>query len=174
MNKKKVFIACPITKYLDGNNFINEDFEYFINNITENLKKSDFTVFLALEREEFGNKRMEDDVCTYLDYQEMLSTDYLLALPEDSQGVAVEIGWASAHNKKIVLFQNTEIKNSPLINAINTVATDCEIFKLPHEMTPAEKVDFVTKSFYDSLEKFESNIDNSNSDINEVFECSIS
>lgn len=156
MNEKKIFIACPITKYLNGNKFIDEDFQYFITNITDRLKKDGFKVFLALEREEFGVKRMKDEVCTYLDYQEMLNTDIFLAIPEESQGVAVEIGWASALNKKIVLFQNPKIPNSPLINAIDTVAKECTIFEISPDMSPFEKVEFVIDSFYKSMETFES------------------
>ena len=68
---KKIFIGCPISKYLDGNSFTNDDFKNFIEELHLLCKKYSDTVFLALEREAFGVKRMEDDLCTRLDFEEM-------------------------------------------------------------------------------------------------------
>lgn len=117
---KKIFIACPISKYLDGNS-LNEGFERFIKNVYNTCKLYTNNVFMALYREKYGKNRMKDDICTPLDYEEMKDTDIVIAIPEDSQGVAIELGWASAMNKKIMLIMDKEGNYSPLINALDTI-----------------------------------------------------
>lgn len=126
-NHKKIFIGCAITKYLTKEG-LNEEFEKFIKEIYSICKKYTDHVFLALEREDFGRATMEDHVCTPLDYEAMKESDYFIALPEDSMGVAVEIGWASALRKKIVVIQDDRFTYSPLINAIGTI-TEAKVIK---------------------------------------------
>lgn len=122
---KKIFIACPISKYIDGNNFINDDFRFFIENMYETCQKFVPEVFLALRREEYGKKLMTN-VCTELDYNEMKTTDLVVAIPDDSMGVAVELGWASCMKKKILLILNRNQRYTPLISGLNDI-TDTEI-----------------------------------------------
>ena len=83
MNNKKIFIACPISKYLteDG---IDNDFEIFIKEVFSICKEKSDNVFLALEREEYGKKKMYGSDCTTADYEEMKDTNILIAFPEDS------------------------------------------------------------------------------------------
>lgn len=116
----KIFIACPISKYLteDG---IDNDFEKFIKEIYIFCKKYKKNVILALDREEYGKKKMYGDECTTLDYKEMLDTDLLIAFPEDSAGVAVELGWASAMKKTVLVFIDKKYCQSELVKSINSV-----------------------------------------------------
>ena len=96
---KKIFIACPISKYIDGDKFINSDFKFFIEELYSICQKYVPNVFLALKREKYGKKLMKD-ICTELDFEEMKKTDCVIAIPEDSKGTAVELGWASYMGKK--------------------------------------------------------------------------
>ncbi|WP_054742641.1 nucleoside 2-deoxyribosyltransferase [Cellulosilyticum ruminicola] len=128
----KIFLACPISKYLNGEDFTNYRFKQFIISIYELCKKYSDDVFFALDREKFGKERMQDDVCTPLDFVGMKDTDLVIAIPEDSMGVAVELGWASALGKEIILILDQEYKYSPLVKALGTV-TPCEIIELPEE-----------------------------------------
>ena len=121
MNKNKIFIACPISKYLNENG-MDKKFESFIKDIYNTCCNYSNNVFMALYREKFGQARMEDDECTPLDFMEMKDADYVIAIPEDSMGVAVELGWASAMEKNIFLVINKKFKTSPLVNALDTVA----------------------------------------------------
>lgn len=121
MKKMKIFIACPISKYLTDDG-MERSFENFIKEVYKTCKRYSDNVFMALYREQYGLARMEDEVCTPLDYKEMLDANYVIAIPEDSMGVAVELGWASAMKKNILLIMNTKYKASPLINALGTVA----------------------------------------------------
>ena len=128
MVDKKVFIACPISKHYKKEK-IDEDYRLFIECLYKNLKTKYKNVFLALEREKYGENKMEGSECTPLDFEEMKSTDILIALPEDSMGVAVEVGWASALNKEIVLILDQKYVVSPLIECIGTV-TDCKSYSI--------------------------------------------
>lgn len=123
----KIFIACPITKHLTDDG-MNADFEKFIKSVHELCNNYSNNIFMALFRENYGKARMEDEVCTPLDFEEMCDTDIVIAIPEDSQGVAVEIGWASAMKKRLMLVLNENQRNSPLINAIGTV-TDTYVYR---------------------------------------------
>lgn len=121
MINKKIFIACPISKYLT-NDGIKKDFELFIRDIYKFCKKYTCNVFLALEREKYGKKKMYGSECTIADYEEMKTADILIAFPEDSCGVAVEIGWASAMQKEILVFTDKAYKQSELVMSINSIA----------------------------------------------------
>lgn len=116
----KIFIGCPITKYLNGNIFTNEDFKRFINKVYDICTNYADEVFLALKREEFG-KNIMSDVCTELDYKEMMTSDLVVAIPDDSKGTAVELGWASVMKKRIILILNTRIRYTPLITGLNDI-----------------------------------------------------
>lgn len=120
MKYKKIFIACPISKYLvaDG---ISKDFEIFIKNIYEYCQEISSTTFLALDREEYGKKKMYGADCTTADFNEMQNTDLLIAFPEDSMGVSVELGWASALGIETLVFIDKKYKQSELVKSINSI-----------------------------------------------------
>lgn len=121
MKYNKIFIACPISKYLtkDG---IDNDFENFIKEIYNTCSEYCNNVFLALEREEYGKNKMYGADCTVSDFQEMEDTDLLIAFPEDSMGVSVELGWASMSNKEILIFVDSNYKQSELVKSINSIS----------------------------------------------------
>ena len=121
---KKIFIACPILKYIDGDKFINNDFKIFIEELYNVCQKHASKVFLALRREEYGKKLMKD-TCTELDFEEMKTTDLVVAIPEDSKGTAVELGWASCMKIKILLLLDSNQRYTPLISGLKDI-TDVE------------------------------------------------
>ena len=137
MKNFKIFIACPISKYLTENGIDNE-FEKFIREIYAHCKTMCSNVFIALEREEFGKKKMYGEKCTVPDFIEMQDTDVLIAFPEDSMGVSVEIGWASVLKKEIVVFIDKKYKQSELVKAINSI-------------TPGKRIDIDSSNGYNSL-----------------------
>lgn len=120
MKYNKIFIACPISKYLTDCG-INNDFEIFIKEIYLLCQNYSKKVFLALEREEYGKNKMYGADCTIADFNEMKDTDLLIAFPEDSMGVSVEIGWASMQKKEILLFIDSKYKQSELVKSINSI-----------------------------------------------------
>lgn len=122
---KKIFIACPISKYIEGNEFTNNEFKQNIEKIYEICQKYTSNIFLALHREEYGKKLMKD-TCTELDFEEMKNSDIIVAIPEDSKGTAVELGWASCMKKKVILLLDQNKRYTPLISGLKDV-TDTDI-----------------------------------------------
>lgn len=122
---KKIFIGCPISKYIDGDKFIDDDFRFFIEKLYNVCQRYTTEVFLALRREEYGKKMMKD-TCTVLDFEEMKTSDLVVAIPEDSKGTAVELGWASCMKKKIILLLDRNQRYTPLISGLKDI-TETEI-----------------------------------------------
>ena len=117
---KKIFIACPISKYIDKDEFTNNNFKFFIEKLYNICQKYVPEVFLALKREEYGKKLMKD-TCTELDFEEMKTTDLLIAIPEDSKGTAVELGWASSMKIKTIIILDRSQRYTPLISGLNNI-----------------------------------------------------
>lgn len=117
---KKIFIACPISKYIDKDEFTNNNFKFFIEKLYNICPKYVPEVFLALKREEYGKKLMKD-TCTELDFEEMKTTDLVIAIPEDSKGTAVELGWASSMKIKTIIILDRSQRYTPLISGLNNI-----------------------------------------------------
>lgn len=122
---KKIFIACPISKYIEGNEFTNNEFKQNIERIYDICQKYTSNIFLALRREEYGKKLMKD-ICTELDFEEMKNSDIIVAIPEDSKGTAVELGWASCMKKRIILILDHTQRYTPLVSGLKDI-TDTDI-----------------------------------------------
>ena len=122
---KKIFIACPISKYIEGNEFTNNEFKQNIERIYDICQKYTSNIFLALRREEYGKKLMKD-ICTELDFEEMKNSDIIVAIPEDSKGTAVELGWARCMKKRIILILDHTQRYTPLVSGLKDI-TDTDI-----------------------------------------------
>ena len=59
--------------------------------------------------------------CTTADFNEIQNTDLLIAFPEDSMGVSVELGWASALGIETIVFVDKKYRQSELVKSINSV-----------------------------------------------------
>lgn len=115
--EKKIFISCPFNKFLKNNTFVDKPFREFTEELYEVCLQYTPNVFFALKREDYGAKPMPNYSCLR-DFEEMKNADIVLAIPDDSMGSAVEIGWASAMRKNIVLILNMGQDYSPLITNI--------------------------------------------------------
>ncbi len=120
MKFNKIFVACPISKYIMGDR-IEPSFEIFIKEIYEICKLHAKEVFLALDREDYGKNKMYGADCTVADFNEIKEADLLIAFPEDSMGVSVELGWASMLEKSILVFIDKRYKQSELVKSINSI-----------------------------------------------------
>lgn len=124
---KKIFIACPFIKFVNGTKFINENFRQFIEELYNLCGKYADTVFLALKREEYGEKPLKNYSCL-MDFEEAKNADLVIAIPDDSMGVAVELGWMSAMEKTIVVVLNKNQNYTPLVANINNITPGKVIF----------------------------------------------
>ena len=98
--------------------------------------------YYPLKKEAYGEDKTagSGDVCTKIDFDKVNEADLIVAFPEDSQGVSVEIGWASSANKKILIFIDKNYHQSELIRFIDTI-------------TPTVKVNIDTINGYKNIEK---------------------
>ncbi len=123
----KIFIACPFIKFIKGTSFINNDFREFTENLYNLCTEYASEVFLALKREEYGARPLPFYSCA-MDLNEAKNSDLVIAIPDDSMGVAVELGWMSAMNKPIVLLLNKNQRYTSLVANIHKVTSGKVIF----------------------------------------------
>lgn len=135
----KIYLASPISKYV--RNGMNEDYTETMDNVYKLLCNYGETYY-PLKKEAYGADKTagSGDVCTKIDFDKVNKADLIVAFPEDSQGVSVEIGWASSANKKILIFIDKNYHQSELIRFIDTI-------------TPTVKVSIDTVKGYRNVEK---------------------
>ena len=63
-----------------------------------------------------------------MDLDEAKSADLVIAIPDDSMGVAVELGWMSVMQKPVILVLNKNQTYTPLIYNINKITPGKVIF----------------------------------------------
>lgn len=120
--EKKIFISCPFNKFLVNNKFVDLLFREFTENLFKICSQYTPNVFLALKRENYGATPMPNYSCLR-DFEEMKNTDLVIAIPEDSLGAAVELGWASAMRKDVILILKIGQNYSPLITNLPKITT---------------------------------------------------
>ena len=122
----KIYLASPISKYVRQG--MNKDYTETIDEVYELLKKYGDTYY-PLKKEAYGEDKHagSGEVCTKIDFDKVHNTDVIVAFPEDSQGVSVELGWASSSNKKILIFIDKKYHQSELIRNIDVVADATKI-----------------------------------------------
>ena len=116
----KIYLASPISKYVRKGMDI--DYTSVIDNVYELLKTYGETYY-PLKKEAYGNDKEagSGEVCTKIDFDKVNEADLIVAFPEDSQGVSVEIGWASSAKKNILIFIDKNYHQSELIRFIDTI-----------------------------------------------------
>jgi nucleoside 2-deoxyribosyltransferase len=130
----RVFLAYPFTQLLDPiEGVVCGPHQDMIRQVIQCLRSAGCSVFSAQEREAFGADLMPPDVCTRLDLREMREADVVVAFPGEnpiSGGVHIELGWASAFGKPIVLVLRRDASYSPLLVGLDTVAS---VSKITHD-----------------------------------------
>ena len=135
----KIYLASPISKYV--RNGMNKDYTETMDNVYKLLCNYGETYY-PLKKEAYGEDKVagSGDVCTKVDFDKVNEADFIVAFPEDSQGVSVEIGWASSSNKKVLIFIDKNYYQSELIRFIDTI-------------TPTVKVNIDTINGYKNIEE---------------------
>lgn len=123
---KKIYLASPISKYV--RNGMSEDYTEVIDEVYKLLSEYGETYY-PLKKEAYGMDKVSGsgDVCTKIDFNKVNESDLVVAFVEDSQGVSVEIGWASAANKNIIIFIDKNYHQSELIRYIDTITPSRKI-----------------------------------------------
>ncbi len=139
---KRVFLAAPFTKHLKVNGFDKSVFNE-ITSLISLLRKFGYSVFSAHEREAFGEKLMPPETCTLLDFKEMNQCDIVIAIISDSSyGVSLELGWASALKKPIILYMKEgQAFPTPLIEGIGKVTDAKNVYDIQSLLTAVNKLE---------------------------------
>lgn len=119
----RIFLGAPFTNYLNDKGF-NKELKKTIKSIMNSLEKKGHIVRSAHVREGFGSKLMLPEVCTPLDFEEVKKCELFIAIPSNppSGGVHIELGWASAIKKDIILCIKKNGKYSPLVQGISKIS----------------------------------------------------
>ncbi len=97
-----IFLAHAFTSEVtDG--VMNPSTKHKVELLLARSRASGFLVHCSLEREAWGKKTMLPEVLTRIDYREIEKASVLVAFPQTSQGVCIEIGWAGAMGKEICI-----------------------------------------------------------------------
>jgi nucleoside 2-deoxyribosyltransferase len=120
-----VFVAAPFWAYVDKETgkFDAEAFES-INRILKHFDAQGCTVHNAHRREAWGQDFMEPEQFTPLDYEQITSSDVIVAVPgcPPSPGTHIEIGWASANKVPMVLILESGKEYAGLLHGLDQFA----------------------------------------------------
>lgn len=92
--------------------------------LTSFFRERGFTIHNAHQREGWGRNMMTPEECTRADFEDIKACQWFVALPGHpaSPGTHIEIGWASALGKRIVLLLEVDKEYAFLVRGIHTVA----------------------------------------------------
>lgn len=120
---ERIFLAAPFKQRLDQSQVIQAADQVLLTQIMTLLETAGITVDNAHRREFWGRAMMTPAECTQADYQAIAACDVLLAFPGQpaSPGTHIELGWASAMHKPIVLLLQAGKTYAYLVQGLGTV-----------------------------------------------------
>lgn len=125
----KVFISCPFTGLCDEEKYeIKDQYKSFFNKLIKTLEEKGCDYYLAIKRENWGIDHKGPEECTKSDYEGVKSSDFLIVIPGNkmskgiSGGVHVELGWASAMQKKMHILIEDDFEYSPVLMGLNALS----------------------------------------------------
>ena len=130
----KVYIAAPYTsKSIQNSPHHGEikDTAYinFLDSIESVVRSLDFQPFLPhRDLHQWGKANLSEDEVGKRSMEELKNADLLIAYPEQSVGVNIELGWASAFKKKVLILLNESSRVSIMHSGLKGV-TDSKIIQ---------------------------------------------
>lgn len=120
-----VFVGGPFYALVDPETgLMAQDDQQKITRIIDYFETGGAKVYNAHRREAWGAKFLTAPECTKLDFTEISQSDVFVAYPgvPVSPGTHVEVGWASALGKPMVLLLEKNVKHTFLVTGLETVA----------------------------------------------------
>ncbi len=119
----KVFLAMPYSQLCDKNYELKKEYKDFFKKLIRELKAINCDYFLACEREKWGKRYSSATESTTIDYDTIKTVDLVIVIPgvPNSGGVHVEIGWASANQKRLKIFLKKDYPYSPMVLGIHSL-----------------------------------------------------
>ena len=130
----KVYIAAPYTSKSIQNSPRHgeiKDAAYinFLDSIESVVRSLDFQTFLPhRDLHQWGKANLSEDEVGKRSMEELKNADLLIAYPEQSVGVNIELGWASAFKKKVLILLNESSRVSIMHSGLKGV-TDSKIIQ---------------------------------------------
>ncbi|WP_317286506.1 nucleoside 2-deoxyribosyltransferase [Leuconostoc mesenteroides] len=120
---QRVFLAAPFKQLLNQNNRVNTETTQALQQVMQVLEDKGMFVDNAHKRENWGLEMMTSTQCTDADFNSIKNCDILMAFPGSpaSPGTHIEIGWASAFHKKIILLLKNDVDYAYLIRGLGVI-----------------------------------------------------
>ncbi len=126
----KVFISCPFTGLCDEKKYeVKDEYKDFFNKLTSALESIGCEYYLAIKRENWGINYQSPEESTKSDFDAVKDSDILVVIPGNkiskgiSGGVHVELGWASALDKKMHILIDDDYTYSPVLLGLNVLTS---------------------------------------------------
>ncbi|GGL42369.1 nucleoside 2-deoxyribosyltransferase [Planomonospora parontospora] len=120
----RVFLAAPYSQWMDpSTGLVETRFRERLDRLRRGFLDRGAQVFSAHHNEQWGAGWLPAEECTPADFQAMRVADVVCAVigSPPSGGVAVELGWASALGKPILVVTDEGGACTPMIRGIHTV-----------------------------------------------------
>lgn len=131
----KVYISAPFRMHsseVEGREYgvlNSENYKQFLESIERLIKKLGFKVCLPHRDEgQWGNIYISPEEITEICFNLIRSNDILVVFPGKSRGVHIEIGYAAALGKKLLIFLSKGEKESTLLKGISHI-TEMKVFR---------------------------------------------
>lgn len=120
-----VLIGGPLTSLVDAEGRMDAAHRRRYETLIEFFSSRGWGVLSAHREEGWGSAIVSPEECTSRDYEWMLQCDLFVAFPgaPASPGTHVEIGWASAMKRPMILLLEEGHTHAFLVTGIGTVAT---------------------------------------------------
>lgn len=118
----KIFLSTPISSYLTTEKMMEEEMAARIKLVLDHLKEH--MVFNAAREEQWGKIELEGRECALRDFEEMKQSDLVIALlcEKGSEGVLIELGWASALGIPVIALVENGVKISKLLGGLPAIS----------------------------------------------------
>jgi len=120
--QQKVFLSAPFTQKMDlRRGVLRPKYKLFLYTIKVGLERLGYSTYLAHEREKWGRARCHPAEFVREDFRALRSSSLIIAYLEKrlSTGVLVELGWASALRKPVILFAHDRSVVPLIIQGLN-------------------------------------------------------
>ncbi|MFJ6674831.1 nucleoside 2-deoxyribosyltransferase [Actinosynnema sp. NPDC091369] len=125
MTARRIFLGGPFKASVDpATGTLRAAERTRLESVIARLERDGHEVHNAHRREGWGAAFLTPEECTRLDFEEISASDVFVAFPgaPASPGTHVEIGWASALGKPVVLLLEDGAEYAFLVRGLHTVA----------------------------------------------------
>lgn len=152
----KIFVAAPFGSKMEANGAFEVGYRRSLEKLHHDIEAAGHSIFASQRNEEWGNSPLSPETYVPVDYQELASSDVIIAVlgANPSLGVCIELGWASALQIPIIVV-GKHTRSSTMISGLHRVSevhyiaadleemtpTDQELFKLLQAYLPGETAD---------------------------------